>query len=598
MTRGQTVLLIGLLIWALLMIVPDLARVVHPLSSFGFYADNNGVVYDVTGPFADKTASPAWRAGVRENDQLDLTRIRCFPYDKVACSSILTVVGGIQDVTPGRTITLSLAATPTKNAREITLTAEPRRPNWFVRGVLFLDQVAGILVVLAAAWLVWTRPGAMSWGFFLYVIWFNPGQSFKLYAYLQNWPPLLLAQDLAGCISQAAGYAGLLLFVIRAPNDKVQPEWEALERTLPWLAGAIALALIGSYASAFGFKTEMLTRVTILFGLVISAAAIVILLLRRHTLTPKDNQRLRWVMWGCLIGLPAFVIADLSQFTAFTATLMGNVSPPEDLIGLLYLVNGVLCLFVFEAIRRPRVVNVFIPLRRVTLLALTMSVPALLLHHEAERLQDSLEVPQWTWFLTGAVIVFVIGQLHHGAVELADRFFNRALDRAARTLGQAILGAKTPSAIDGLLSDSVRVALKLSSAATFRRDETVFHRYENSPGWDDDATHVLNLGDADTAALREGLSRTIGEAAAENAGLPHDLEKPLLAVPSANRVDCYAVTLYGPHESGTDLDSNERTMLANIAAQAADAYTRLENEHLRSIVTKLESQLTLQSVKV
>jgi hypothetical protein len=135
------------------MIVPDLARVVRPLSSFGFYADNNGVVYDVTGPFADKTASPAWRAGVRENDQLDLTRIRCFPYDKVACSSILTVVGGIQDVTPGRTITLSLAATPTKNAREITLTAEPRRPNWFVRGVLFLDQVAGILVVLAAAWL-------------------------------------------------------------------------------------------------------------------------------------------------------------------------------------------------------------------------------------------------------------------------------------------------------------------------------------------------------------------------------------------------------------------------------------------------------------
>jgi hypothetical protein len=39
-------------------------------------------------------------------------------------------------------------------------------------------------------------------------------------------------------------------------------------------------------------------------------------------------------------------------------------------------------------------------------------------------------------------------------------------------------------------------------------------------------------------------------------------------------------------------------MLANIAVQAADAYTRLENEHLRGIVTKLESQLTLQSVKV
>ena len=59
MARGRP-LLIGLLIWALLMIVPDLARVVRPLSSFGFYADNNGMVYDTTGPFADKTASPAW----------------------------------------------------------------------------------------------------------------------------------------------------------------------------------------------------------------------------------------------------------------------------------------------------------------------------------------------------------------------------------------------------------------------------------------------------------------------------------------------------------------------------------------------------------
>ena len=55
MARGRP-LLIGLLIWALLMIVPDLARVVRPLSSFGFYADNNGLVYDKTGPLADKTA--------------------------------------------------------------------------------------------------------------------------------------------------------------------------------------------------------------------------------------------------------------------------------------------------------------------------------------------------------------------------------------------------------------------------------------------------------------------------------------------------------------------------------------------------------------
>ena len=322
MARGRP-LLIGLLIWALLMIVPDLARVVRPLSSFGFYADNNGMVYDTTGPFADKTASPAWRAGIREGDQLDLSLMRCLPFDRDRCASILTVVGGIQNVLPGSTIRLDLAAAPGQAARQVTIVAEPRTPNWLVRGVLFLDQIAGILVVLAAAWLVWVRPGPMSWGFFLYVIWFNPGQSFELYANLQRWPLLLLAQDVAGCLSQAAGYAGLLLFVMRAPTDKMQPEWAPFERALPALATIIALALMASYASAFGFKTETLTRATILFGLVITVCAIVILLLRRHTLTPKDNQRLRWVIWGCLIGLPAVVIADLAQYTALFTSVWG-----------------------------------------------------------------------------------------------------------------------------------------------------------------------------------------------------------------------------------------------------------------------------------
>ena len=62
--------------------------------------------------------------------------------------------------------------------------------------------------MIAAAWLVWTRPSAMSWGFFLYVNWFNPGQAYAYYAILQQWPLVLLAQDIAGCFAQAAGYAG------------------------------------------------------------------------------------------------------------------------------------------------------------------------------------------------------------------------------------------------------------------------------------------------------------------------------------------------------------------------------------------------------
>ena len=50
------------------MIVPDLWRVVQPLGSFGFYANNDGLIYNLTGPFDDETASPAWNAGIWEDD--------------------------------------------------------------------------------------------------------------------------------------------------------------------------------------------------------------------------------------------------------------------------------------------------------------------------------------------------------------------------------------------------------------------------------------------------------------------------------------------------------------------------------------------------
>ncbi len=54
--------------------------------------------------------------------------------------------------------------------------------------ILGLQQAAGVAVVLGAAWLVWIRPGPMTWGFFVYAMYFNPGQVFFFWAWLQQWP--------------------------------------------------------------------------------------------------------------------------------------------------------------------------------------------------------------------------------------------------------------------------------------------------------------------------------------------------------------------------------------------------------------------------
>jgi hypothetical protein len=576
------------------MIVPDLWRVVQPLGSFGFYANNDGLIYNVTGPFDDQTASPAWNAGIRDGDRLDLSKMRCFPYDAATCGSVLAALGGIQFAVPGRSTTIDLVPTPDRPVRQAFLVAVERPTNFLKRAVLILDQTAGILVVLAAAWLVWTRPGGMSWGFFLYIIWFNPGQSFQFYALLQRWPLLLLAQNAAGCIAQAVGFTGLLLFVLRVPNDKPDPRWRALERALPLIALTLALLLLASYGSAFGYRTETGTRAGILTGFIVASYALAILMVRRRSQTPQDYQRVRWVIWGCLIGLPSFLIAELASETTLFNTRWGDFTPSEDIVGLLYLVNGILCLFVFEAVQRPRVVSVAIPLRRVTILGLMLSAPALLLHHEVDRIQRHLALPTWAWLALGAFALFLISRLHEGAVAVVDRFFNRALDKLERTLGQAMREARKSADIDRLLADEPCRALKLSSAATFRRQGPFLVRDEEGKGWEGCATRKLNLEQPMLAPVSTGQPFGLKEQHGDR-DLPLGLKRPVLAVPAADPVRCFALSFYGPHVAGTDLDANERAMLSRLARFAAAMYSELEAVELRHRIAMLERKFEAPS---
>ena len=106
---GRVALLL-LTIYALAMIAPDLLRVVRPLGSFGLATNGDGLIYDVQGPFASEEDSPAWRAGLRVGDRLDLAAMRCAPVDTIVCASMLSQWGGVNYVMPGREATLFVAA--------------------------------------------------------------------------------------------------------------------------------------------------------------------------------------------------------------------------------------------------------------------------------------------------------------------------------------------------------------------------------------------------------------------------------------------------------------------------------------------------------
>ena len=241
----------------------------------------------------------------------------------------------------------------------------------------------------------------MTWGFFLYVIWFNPGQSYQYYAWLQTAPAALLLQHFAGAVAQGGGYAGFLLFALLAPQDESSPRWRPFERVLPAVALLLALLLASASRQCLrladggvrpGRRAERIRRAAFCAGL---------LLARRREQSPADYQRLRWVIWGCLIGLPSLTLADIAQQTTLLADIWGTASPAEEFWDSIRLVNGVLCLFVFEAVRRPLVVSVAIPLRRVTILGLLLSAPALFPHeqfqHIGEGFRENLTLPSWMW---------------------------------------------------------------------------------------------------------------------------------------------------------------------------------------------------------
>src|SRR6185437_4579464 len=333
---------------------------------------------------------------------------------------------------------------------------------------------------------------------------------------------------------------------------------------------------------------------TLLGGLAVAAVALVILLRRRRGLPPQDYQRMRWIIWGYALGLPAFILAAILQSTTLWHSVWGVARIPAVVPAGLYALYGVLGWFVLEAVRRPRVVSVSIPLRRITIFGLMLSVPALFLHQQIEQLHHRLHLPTWAWIGLASLLLFLAQRAHELGVDLADHVFNRTFRREAaglREVSREILRADGVEAIEALLVAAPMAVLGLASAAVFRRHEAIFLRHADRAGWTACMAVTLDPGDTALGAIRSGEPFAIDPLDADRLGFPPGLAAPTVAVPIGNPLHCYAVALYGPHATGADLSRDERAMLARLAADAALAYGRAETETLRRQVAALQARL-------
>jgi hypothetical protein len=582
--------------------VPELYRVAGTLASLGLTVNANGVIVDVVTPFTTAAESPAAQAGLQPGDRINIRQMPCLPPNTTTCSGLLSVMGDLGGL--GYNLPkfqAKLAILPKSGPpRAVTLQAAPAPLPWLDRLILLGCTLAAVIFIVIALALVWIRPSRMSWGFFLYAIWFNPGQGYTFYAWLEDWPLATLAEQVFEACIQGAAYAGLLIFAIRFPTNTVTPSWARLERAALWLGLAITLFTLAVGADLFGIPTEPLNDAIFAAGFVIDAGALLILLIRMPSLHPQDEQRMRWAIAGCVIGIPCYLVAVLCQSSSIPYSLFG-ANLPQPVIGLLYLLQGIMAYFVGTALYRRRVVSVAIPLRRgatLSFFTFLLGVPVLYLHDQLTRLTEHSDLPDWLWpLILGPIVLVLLARLQDSAARYTERVFNRRYHRARDILHKADLAmrqARDFTEVDNALTQAPAAALRLASVAIFRLIDGKLRRVGNSIGWAPTDLHILDPAQypAFFKQLRDEKPVQVPRTLSDQPNLPADDLFPCLAVPMRGGVtESVAVIFCGPHLSGADISYDERELLRDFATRAALSYDRVEANELRREIEVLRAAL-------
>lgn len=597
--------------WALAVILPDCTRVFVPLSTIGLTANNNGVITSVALPAA------AW--GLEPGDRIDIANMSC-AQARMWCHDTLSIFGGmgglqyvsaddvvVLEVLPGPGHSLPMYD-PTQKRYVVWITPITARDPTTAASIvhsfaLALDEAAGILFIVAAAALVWLRPCAMTFGFFLYAMWYNPGQYFEFYAWLNHWPFWEFTQETLQALAQAAGYVGFLVLVMRFPNNVLRPRWRVVQMLLPVVFIVMSALQLAVFLNSFGIGTERISDAFYILGWVIDAvAALLILPMVLHDQTPAERQRTRWLLYGCIIGLAAFIVADANEATSLWP--FTPLSESQD--DFLYFLNVTTLFGVWYAIRHHRVVDVrFAAARALERLAIWVGIVAMgaVLIHEADKTLDDprldilrritrQDVPFLNETLVALILIVITlfwEQIEERLIEFSDRFFFPTFYRALHTLETLcaqLVRVRSVVHIDRSLVETPASSLRLAGAALFRRDRNgVFRRRCETASWTESDLYELDAGSDLLRRLeREDDALRIGDHRWTSHTLPSDEALPTVAVPVHAFGSLYAVVLYGSHDAGDILNREEIVSLEALARSAALAYEAVEAAALRRLL--------------
>jgi hypothetical protein len=552
-----------LTLWALAVIVPDTARPFVPLGTLGISADNDGriISVDVGIPLAP-------------GDHIDLA--------KTPTRDLLAIfggMGGLQYLTVGRTVTLQIAQAGGRD-RSVPLHAREHRLGAAESLVLELDELAGIAFVLLAAFLVWAHPTRATLGFFLFAVWFNPGQYFMFYALL---PPFgVLVQESLQAIFQAAGLVGFIEFALRFPNDRAEGWRGPVERGLPILFVVLAGLGLSTFLNAFGVPTEPVSRVS--YGLAYALYPFVVFafLSKLRVLPPVESRRLYAVIAGCIPGLLFFIIADSIESTSWWQGAWDALhwQPPELWLNVCYLVNALVAVSIGYAVLRQRVLPIAFLLNRGIVLGAVWTFVAMLVEGVLVATHELLQEHHWLSSILTAFVIVACAPLLERLEERANAFVDEWLFRGfhesvqrLRSVAESWSEATTCEGIERQLVDAPCETMHLASAALFRaREDGSYALAPHARGWPDDAATAIASDDPlvwNLQRFREAVR--LDAVVRENGDLPRGAAFPGIVIPLVNGREVDAFVFYGGHVNGTDLSPDEIAAFSRLTRAAARA---------------------------
>jgi hypothetical protein len=78
----------------------------------------------------------------------------------------------------------------------------------------------------------------------------------------------------------------------------------------------------------------------------------------------------------------------------------------------------------------------------------------------------------------------------------------------------------------------------------------VFDKEHKAKGWDGVSASALDVDTPLLGPVSGGTPFSVPDVEEDGPELPQGLARPVLGVPAASPVRCFAVSLYGPHASG------------------------------------------------